>query len=60
MYLILINIYNFNIIQSSGAKNAKTKNTKIQKREFSEHHLTAMVKWTEYKKSCRSGNSIIS
>ncbi|KAL4126512.1 hypothetical protein QTP88_010734 [Uroleucon formosanum] len=44
----------------SGAKNAKTKNTRIQKHACSEHHLTAIVKWNEYKKSCQSGNSIIS
>jgi len=60
MYLIIINIlYNLNIFQLSGAKNAKTKNTKIQKHAYSEHHLTAIVKWAEYKKSCQSGNSII-
>ncbi|KAF0747430.1 zinc finger MYM-type protein 1-like [Aphis craccivora] len=38
----------------SGAKNAKTKNTRIQKNACSEHHSTAIVQWTEYKKSCQS------
>lgn len=34
--------------------------TRIQKHAYSDHHLTALAKWNAYKKTCQSGNSVIS
>lgn len=45
----------YTFIKLSGTRDSKTKKSKLQLHEISEHHITAIIRWSAHKNSQKTG-----